>query len=120
MLEILDETAGSVVAFRISGEHIHEESHKLAGMIDARIAAHGFVRCFVEIIDTDGVELSALKEDLQFELQHSAQIQRCAVVADHSWERWLVRILSLFFRDAEIRFFPGSERARALEWVAAE
>lgn len=120
MLEILDETEGAIVAFRVSGKHIHGESHKLAGMIDARIAAHGHVRCFVEITDTDGVELSALKEDLQFELHHGKQIQRCAVVGDHSWERWLVRILSLFFRDAEIRFFPEKERAPALEWVAAD
>ena len=120
MLELLDETAGAVVAFRISGKHIHGESHKLAGMIDARIAAHGHARCFVEITDTDGVELSALKEDLQFELQHGDQIQRCGVVGHHSWERWLVRILSLFFREAEIRFFPENERARALEWVAAD
>jgi hypothetical protein len=120
MLEVLDETAGDVVALRITGKHIHGESHKLAGMIDARIATYGHARCFIEITETDGVELSALKEDLQFELEHGDQIRRCAVVGEHSWERWLVRILSLYFRSADIQFFPENDRGRALEWLGEE
>ena len=117
MLEILDETSDDLVAFRVSGKHIHDESHKLAGLIDARIARYGHVNCFVEIIDTHGVALSALKEGLDFDLEHGHQIRRCAVVGDHAWERWLVRILGLFFRNAQVRFFPEAERATALEWV---
>lgn len=120
MLEILDETSEDVVAFRVSGKHIHDESHKLAGMIDARIAKYGHVNCFVEITDTHGVALSALKEGLDFDMQHGHQIRRCAVVGDHAWEKWLVKLLGLFFRNAEVRFFPGAERADALEWVQGQ
>lgn len=117
MLEILEETAGDLVAFRISGKHIHEESHKLADMIDARIAAHGHARCLVEIDHSEGVELSALREGLSFDLDHGKQIVRCAVVGEKGWERWLVRVLGLFFRNAEIRFFSAAERGAALDWV---
>jgi len=117
MLEILDDTTDDLVAFRVSGQHIHDESHKLAGMIDARIAKYGHVDCFVEITDTHGVSLSALAEGLEFDMKHGHQIRRCAVVGDQAWERWLVEILGLFFRKAEVRFFPESDRAAALEWV---
>jgi hypothetical protein len=117
MLEILEETSGDMVAFRVSGKHIHDESHKLAGMIDARISKHGHVNCFVEIMDTKGIALSALKEGLEFDMEHGTQIERCGVVGDQAWERWLVRLLGLFFRSAEIKFYDPSERAAALDWV---
>ena len=117
MLQILDETSDDLVAFRVTGRHIHDESHKLAAMIDARIARYGHANCFVEIVDTQGVELSALKEGLEFDMRHGHQIRRCAVVGDHAWERWLVRLLGLFFRNAEIRFFSSSDRAAALDWA---
>jgi hypothetical protein len=120
MLEILDETTGELVAFRVSGRHIHDESEKLAGMIDARIAKYGHASCFVEITDTHGVTLSALREGLDFDLEHGHQIRRCAVVGDHAWERWLVRLLGLFFRKAEVRFFPAADRAAALAWAKGD
>lgn len=120
MLEILDETSGDLVAFRVSGRHIHDESHKLAHMIDARIAKYGHARCFVEISNTTGVALSALREGLEFDLQHGKQIERCAVVGDHAWEGWLVRLLGLFFGNAEVRFFGAADRAAALEWARAD
>lgn len=120
MLEILPETTDDIVAFRVSGTHIHDESHKLAGLIDARIARYGHARCFVEIGDSHGVALSALKEGLDFDLEHGHQIERCAVVGEHAWERWLVKLLGLFFRKAELRFFPAEERAAALAWVREE
>jgi hypothetical protein len=120
MLEILDETSGDLVAFRVTGKHIHDESHQLAAMIDARIKRHGHARCFVEITDTEGVALSALREGLQFDLRHGAEIERCAIVGDHAWSRWLVGLLELFFRKAEVRFFPVEERDAALEWARAD
>jgi hypothetical protein len=120
MLEILDETAEGLVALRISGRHIHDESHKLAAMIDARIMRFGRANCFVEIVDTKGVALSALKEGLEFDLQHGHQIGRCAVVGDSAWERWLVRLLGLFFQNAEVRFFGPEDRQAALDWARGD
>jgi hypothetical protein len=120
MLEILDETTDDLVAFRVSGKHIHDESHKLANMIDARMARFGHARCFVEIADTHGIELSALREGLDFDLEHGKAIQRCAVVGDQAWERWLVKLLGLFFRNAELRFFGPEDREVALEWVRSD
>ena len=120
MLEILDETSEDLVAFRITGKHIHDESHKIAGLMDARIARYGHARCFIEIGDTTGVALSSLKEGLEFDLQHGKQIERCAVVGDHAWEAWLVKLLGLFFSKADVRFFHSSDRAAALEWAQAK
>ncbi len=117
MLEILDETADELVAFRVSGKLLHDETHKIADMVDARIEAYGHARCFVEIDHSEGCELSALKEGIEFDLKHGNQIQRCAVIADQVWERWLIEVLSLFFRDADVRFFGAGDRVAALEWV---
>lgn len=120
MLEILEETSDKLLACRLQGKHIYEESHKLAGMIDARVAKYGHARCLVEIVGLEGVELRALLEGLEFDLQHTHQIERCAIVGDQPWERWLTRLLKLFFRGAELRFFPLDQRDAALEWVRAD
>jgi SpoIIAA-like len=117
MLEILDETSGVVLAVRVKGKHLREESHKLAALLDARIAKYGGVRCLVEIVHPEGAELGALSEGLDFDLHHTTQVERTAIVGDRAWESWLSKLLGLFFRNAQIRFFEASQRERALEWI---
>lgn len=117
MLEILEETAGDLVAFRIQGRYLHEDAHKLVEMLDARIEHSGHVRCLAEVQDMHGVDLGALREELGFEMKHGRQIERCAIIGSPDWERWLVKTLSLFFREAEVRFFSTEQRDAAFAWV---
>lgn len=117
MIEISDETAGDLFAFRISGKILQSEAHKVANMVEARIEAHGYVRCLAEITDLTGAEFGALEEELEFDLHHAKEIKRCAIVGDREWERWLVKVVGPFFRNADVRFFEAGERAAALDWV---
>ena len=117
MLEILDETAGDLVAFRIKGRYLQDDAHKLVDILDARIEHSGHVRCLAELQDMHGVDLGSVREELGFDMKHGSQIERCAVVGDAPWERWLVTTLGLFFRKAEMRFFSADQRDAALAWV---
>jgi hypothetical protein len=117
MLDILDETSGNVLAVRLSGKHLHTDAHELADIIDARIEKYGAARCLIEIADVEGVELSAVIEGVEFDLHHAHTIERCAIVGHEDWERWLTRILQLFFRNATLRYFSQAERDAAVAWV---
>ena len=84
------------------------------------------VACSIEVCrgqvqepqDQDRI-LGALREGLGFDLEHGKQIERCAVLGDAAWERWLVGTLRLFFRNSEVRLFPPTDRAAALDWLRA-
>ena len=117
MLEILDETTGDLVAFRIKGRYLQDDAHTLADMLDARIEHSGHVRCLAELQDMHGVDLGSVREELRFDTKHGNQIERCAILGDAEWERWLVAACGFFFRKAQVRFFSPDERAVALEWV---
>jgi hypothetical protein len=120
MLDILGETSGNVLAVRLSGKHLHTDAHELADVIEARIAKYGAARCLIEISDVEGVQLGALVEGLEFDLQHVHTIERCAVVGHADWERWLTSALKLFFRNAKLRYFEQAERDAAVAWIRAE
>lgn len=117
MLEILEETAADVLAVRVSGKHLQTDAHELANLLDARIAKYGAARCLVEIGDLEGAEAGAVREGLSFDLHHASTIERCAVVGERAWERWLTALLGLFFRGAELRFFEAASRDEAVAWV---
>jgi hypothetical protein len=117
MLEILEETAGDLVAFRIKGRYLQEDAHKLVEILDARIEHSGHVRCLAELQDMHGVDFGSVREELGFDLKHGNQIERCAVVGNAPWERWLVTTFGLIFRKAETRLFLPDQRDAALAWV---
>ena len=117
MLEILEETAGDLVAFRIQGRYLQDAAHKLMDMLDARIEHSGHARCLAELQDMHGVDLGVVREELDFGMKHGNQIERCAVLGDMPWERWLVATFGLFFRKAEVRFFSPDQRHAALTGV---
>ncbi len=117
MIEILDQTAGKVFAMKTSGKLSHHDYEQFVPMLEKLIEEHGSVRCLVEMTEFKGVELRALWDEIKFDVRHSRQIERCAVVGDRAWEAWMTRLSRPIFYKAEIRFFDVAERDRAWDWI---
>ena len=79
----------------------------------------GTVPMVIELApDFSGWDLGGLWRDLKFDVRHKDSFGRIAIVGDSKWEKWGAKIFDPLFR-AEMKFFPASERAAAVDWVGS-
>ncbi len=117
MIELLSGGSGKAFGMKVSGRLLHRDYEEFVPKIEELIAAHGSVRCLVEMADLHGIELRALWDEIRFDIRHARRIERCAVVGDRAWEAWMTRLSRPIFSNAEIRYFDRSEREKAWEWI---
>ena len=117
MIEILDQSTGNLFAMRLSGRLLHRDYQQFVPTLERLIKTHGSVRCFIEMTEFHGIEFRALWDEIKFDARHARQIERCAVVGDRAWERWMTNLSRLIFFHAEIRFYDIAEREKAWEWI---
>jgi hypothetical protein len=108
------------LGIKVNGKLLHQDYEQFVPMLEALIAEHGTVRCLVEITHMNGVELRALWDEIKFDVRHSRQIERCAVIGDRKWQAWMTTFSRLIFPKAELRFFNSSEIESAWEWITRE
>ena len=117
MIEVLDRGSGKVFGMRVSGKILHQDYQEFVPRLEKLIEEHGSIRCLVEMTDLHGIELRALWDEINFDVRHARQIERCAVVGDRAWEAWMTKLSRPIFSRAEIRFFEPGEREQAWEWI---
>ena len=67
--------------------------------------------------DLRGIELRALWDEIRFDVRHSRQIERCAVLGDRRWEAWMTTLSRPIFPNAQLRFFDRSDSEPAWNWI---
>jgi len=117
MIETLDQSSGKVFGMRVSGKVLHQDYERFVPLLEKLIEDHGSVRCLVELTDLHGIEPRALWDEIQFDVHHARQIERCAVVGDKKWEAWMTKLSRPIFARAEMRFFDRAETEKAWEWI---
>lgn len=116
MIEQLPQSAGFVLAFKITGK-LHDEDYKqFVPVIGAAIRAHRKVRLLAEFADFHGWALHALWDDMKLATKHCADVERVALVGDRKWEEWMAKICRPFTM-AELRYFGPSEAVTAWIWL---
>jgi hypothetical protein len=63
--------------------------------------------------------MSALWEDIKFDVKHFADIERLALVGESKWEAGMA-VFCKPFTTAKIKYFDESKAAEAQEWIRAE
>ena len=84
--------------------------------LEQAIAEHGPISILVHIETLKGVELGALWEELKFDLRHSRDFERMALVGDKSWHERAMRFAAHFV-PGDARFFPSTGIDNAWGWI---
>jgi len=84
MIELLPESDESTIAVIISGKLTHEDYEKLRPEMQMRADRDGDFDVLVELSDVGGLDLEAVRDDLQFTKDFSSDIGRMAVITDDS------------------------------------
>jgi hypothetical protein len=116
MIEILPESSGKVLAFKLSGKLHDEDYKKFVPLVDDAIARKGKVRMLGQFHDFHGWDLHALWDDIKFATTHCTKIERIAMVGEKKWQEWMAKVCKPFTM-AKIQYFDASEIDRAWAWI---
>lgn len=118
-IQLSEPDDGKVLEVTISGKLTKADYEAFTPEVERLIAAYGKLRMLVEMRDFHGWELSAVWEDLKFDVHHYADIQKLALLGESKWEKGMAAFCKPFTK-AEIRSFPTSEKAEAEAWLRGQ
>jgi hypothetical protein len=116
MFSIHDHSDNDLMAFTVQGKVTSDDYDKLKRLLEQPHPQPRPSRFYVEIKGIEGIEPSAIPEDLKFYFRHLKNARKIAVVAHGSIWKNMVKAAGPFV-EGEIQFFEESSSEEALEWV---
>ncbi|HBO43896.1 MAG TPA: hypothetical protein DD670_08195 [Planctomycetaceae bacterium] len=117
MIEILPQSTSNVVALRVNGKLVHEDYQQFIPQLEQVIQQYGSMRCYCEMTNFEGITWQALMDEVQFDVKHCGQIERCAIVSDSAWNQWMTDFTKMVFHNAQIECFTSRQTEEAWNWV---
>ena len=118
MIEILPQSSGACIGFKISGKVTNIDYEVLLPKLDKAIAASGKINMLVVMGDFEGwASLEAAKADYKLGTHQYRQVEKAAFVGEKKWQEWMVKIMDPFTRRTEERFFGLDQLDEAWQWV---
>jgi len=120
MIRALDDLPEGVLGFQATGTLTAEDyTQVLAPALEAARAGGHKIRVLLDFTgEFDGMEPSAVWQDLKMGVQDWKAWERIALVTDHTWMRDGLRMFA-WAVPGEARASPADERDAALQWLAA-
>jgi len=119
MIEILTQSSGANLGFKVSDKITAEDYDVLLPKIDEAISAYGTINLLVVMGDFEGwTGLDAAKADFKFGKEQYHQVEKAAFVGEKKWQRWMIKIMDPFTRRTEERFFDLEQLEDAWQWIA--
>lgn len=108
---------GKVMMVSIIGKLHKEDYEHFVPEVEALIRQHGKIRMLVDMHDFHGWDVSALWQDIKFDLKHFNHIERLALVGESKWEKGMA-VFCRPFTMAKVRYFNREHAGDAHEWIA--
>jgi hypothetical protein len=119
MLELIQPTAGNVVAVHASGMVTSEDYEGLLiPEIEGVLESHEKARVLFQMDPETGFTAGAIWDDASFGLSHFFSFEKFALVSDTDWISNSVKAFG-FMMPCPVKIFPRDELDAAKEWIAA-
>ena len=116
MLSYKEYDNAQAVEIVLEGRVSIEEFEAVANKLEAFIARHGRVRVLEIVRDFEGMDASALWQDIKFSLRHLQDFSRVAIIVTpethHLWSNLVAPFMS-----CEVEHFAPGEEAAARDWL---
>ena len=116
MLSYKEYDNAQAVEIVLEGRVSIEEFEAVANKLEAFIARHGRVRVLEIVRDFEGMDASALWQDIKFSLRHLQDFSRVAIIVTpethHLWSNLVAPFMS-----CEVEHFAPGEDAAARDWL---
>jgi hypothetical protein len=119
MIQWMDESSGKIIGF-LASEKLTDEDYAnvFVPRLEEAIEEYGTVCLLMQLEHFEGWTAGAAWEDLKMWPQ-LRQIERIAIVGDHSWEGAVTRISDILgaFSETELRYFNEEDITEAWDWL---
>ncbi|HJU86331.1 MAG TPA: STAS/SEC14 domain-containing protein [Gemmatimonadota bacterium] len=116
IIQVLEESAGPLLALRVSGGRRGGASAAEVAARAAEIASrHGAIRLLVLVEELGFLEAASLRSQLPLAAGLAGRVERIAVVGDQGWLKAALR--SAPSGKTEVRHFPSSGARAARQWL---
>jgi hypothetical protein len=113
-----EEASGKILVVKLTGKLTKEDYQQFTPEIERLIKQHGKIRMLVQLHDFHGWTVSAIWEDIKFDLKHFQDVERLALVGEKAWEHGMA-VFCKPFTSATIRYFNRGEAEQAEAWIRA-
>jgi hypothetical protein len=118
-VDLHEEAGGKVLVVNLSGKLSKDDYAHFVPEVERLIKEKGKLRLLVRMHDFHGWTFGGLWEDIKFDFQHFADIERLALVGDRQWEAHMATFCKPFTR-AKIRYFDEAQADEARAWIQAD
>jgi len=115
-LQLIEREEGKILELHVSGKIEKVDYDRFVPEVERLIKLHGKVRMLVLLADFHGWSMSALWEDIKFDVRHFRDIDRLALVGDRMWQKGMA-VFCKPFTTAEVRYFDHAQLDEAREWI---
>ncbi len=115
-ISLREEAGGKVLVIRLGGKLTKLDYERFVPEVERLIRRHGKVRMLIQMHDFHGWSLSALWDDIKFDLKHFAHIERLALVGESKWEAGMAAFCKPF-TSATVRYFDEAKSGESLNWI---
>jgi hypothetical protein len=115
-VELNEEAGGKIVVVKLSEKLTKEDYEHFVPEMNRLVKQHGKVRLLVEMHNFHGWTMSALWEDIKFDMAHFKDIERLALVGESKWESGMAGFCKPF-TSAKVKYFDTSKSTEALAWI---
>jgi hypothetical protein len=116
IIHVLEESAGPVLALRVSGGRSGGASPaEVASRAEEIASRHGALRLLVLVEKLGFLEAASLRSQIPLAAGLAGRVERVAVVGDQGWLKAALR--SAPSGSTEVRHFSSADARDALEWL---
>jgi hypothetical protein len=115
-IQLDEQNGGKILVVHVSGKLAKADYEHFVPEFERLVRQHEKLRVLFDMTGFHGWEGSALRDEINFDLEHFFDIERLAMVGDKKWEK----VMSVFckpFTTATIRYFDRADAAQARKWL---
>jgi|SRR5665213_1721906 len=115
-IQLDKESDGRILIVHVSGKLAKADYERFGPEFEQLVQQHGKLRVLFDMTGFHGWDLTALWEDIKFDLNHFADIERLAMVGERKWQHGMSAFCKPFTK-ATIKYFDHSQAAEARKWL---
>lgn len=116
-IEQKEEAGGRILDVRLIGTLVKDDYPPLIAEFQRLVRQHGAIRILLDMAEFRGWNAGGLWEEIKFDLQHLAEMDRLAVIGEKQWQH-AIASLAKPFTPATTRYFDVADAAQARAWIA--
>ena len=115
-IQLNEENDGKIVVIHVSGKLARGDYQHFVPEFERLVRRDGKLRLLFDMTGFHGWEGDGLWEEIKFDMNHFADIERIAAVGDKKWQHGMTAFFTPFTK-ATTRYFDHADTAEARRWL---